>query len=133
VFATRDEAYANYAGKPPLDVLTPAALRAYVDHGFLDRADGTVALRCDPEHEARIFEGGALQDTYDELAGVDCPVLVLSGSAVDNPPGAMAPLVAAALPKGRYCGLTELTHLGPMEDPAAVAAQVLAFADGVLA
>ena len=36
VFASRDEAYENFAGKPPLDALTPEVLRAYVDHGFAD-------------------------------------------------------------------------------------------------
>jgi pimeloyl-ACP methyl ester carboxylesterase len=128
VFADRDEAFANYAGKPPLNLLTPAALRAYVDHGFVDRPDGTVELKCDPEHEARIFEGGATQDLFDRLGGVQCPVLVLTGRHEDNPPGELGPVVAGALPQGQVVTLDQLSHFGPMEDPAAVAAQIQAFA-----
>jgi pimeloyl-ACP methyl ester carboxylesterase len=128
VFADRDEAFVNYAGKPPLDLLTPAALRAYVDHGFVDRPDGTVELKCDPEHEARIFEGGAEQDLFDRLGGVACPVLVLTGRFEGNPPGELGPVVADALPNGQALTLPQLSHFGPMEDPAAVAAEIRAFA-----
>ena len=128
VFADRNEAFDNYAGKPPLDLLTPAALQAYVDHGFVDRPDGTVELKCDPEHEARIFEGGAEQDLFDRLGGVGCPVLVLTGSFEGNPPGELGPVVAGALPHGQVVTLSQLSHFGPMEDPAAVAAEIRAFA-----
>jgi pimeloyl-ACP methyl ester carboxylesterase len=129
VFPSRDDAYANYASKPPLDVLTPDALRAYVDHGFVDQPDGTVRLKCDPEHEAAIFEAGVRQDTFSRLGAVDCPVLVLAGSGVENPPGALAPVVAEALPHGRFHCFEELTHLGPMQNPEHVAAAVVDFVD----
>jgi pimeloyl-ACP methyl ester carboxylesterase len=132
VFASRDEAYENYAGKPPLDELTHEALRAYVDFGFLDRPDGSVELACEPEHEARIFEGGARQDAFARLGEVDCPVLVMSGSSEENPPGLIAPAVAAALPEGRLRVLPRLSHFGPMQDPAAVAHEIVVFADEVL-
>ena len=133
VFASREEAYDNYAAKPPLDSLTPEALHAYVDHGFVDRPDGSVELRCDPENEARIFEGGAHQDSYERLGDVRCPVLVLAGTPDENPPGLLAPMVADALPHGRFAALDQLTHFGPMQDPATVAALVIDFADGLAA
>jgi pimeloyl-ACP methyl ester carboxylesterase len=129
VFASRDEAYANYASKPPLDVLVPDALRAYVEHGFVDQPDGSVRLRCDPEHEAAIFEAGARQDTYSRLGGVDCPVVVAAGSPARNMPGAFAPSVAAALPHARFVRFEDLTHFGPMQDPARVAGLVIDLAD----
>ena len=94
VFASRQEAYDNYAGKPPLDALTPEALRAYVDHGFLDRPDGSVELACQPEQEASIFEGGARQDAFAHLGEVPCPVLVMAGTPDENPPGMVAPAIA---------------------------------------
>jgi pimeloyl-ACP methyl ester carboxylesterase len=127
VFADREEAFGNYAGKPPLNLLTPAALHAYVDHGFVDRPDGTVELKCDPEHEARIFEGGAVQDLYLRLGGVGCPVLVLTGAPEGNPPGELGPVVAGALPQGRVVTLPQLSHFGPMQDPAAVATEIREF------
>jgi pimeloyl-ACP methyl ester carboxylesterase len=129
VFVSRDEAYANYASKPPLNVLVPDALRAYVEHGFVDQPDGSVRLRCAPEHEAAIFEAGAQQDTYARLGGVACPVVVAAGSAVGNMPGALAPSVAAALPCARFVRFEDLTHFGPMQDPARVAGLVFDLAD----
>ena len=36
----------SYGGRPPLDVLAPEALDAYVRWGFHDRADGQVELAC---------------------------------------------------------------------------------------
>jgi pimeloyl-ACP methyl ester carboxylesterase len=129
VFDSREEAYANYASKPPLNVMVPDALRAYVEHGFVDQPEGTVRLRCDPEHEAAIFEAGAQQDTYARLGDVDCPVVVAAGSAAANMPGALAPTVAAALPHGRFVRFDDLTHFGPMQDPARVARLVTDLAD----
>ena len=79
VFASRQEAYDNYAGKPPLEALTPEALRAYVDHGFLDRPDGSVELACEPEQEASIFDGGARQDAFAHLGEVPCPAITRTG------------------------------------------------------
>jgi pimeloyl-ACP methyl ester carboxylesterase len=131
VFASRDDAYDNYAVKPPLALFAPEALRGYVEHGFVDRADGTVELTCDPEHEARIFEGGRRQDTFDRLGEIGCPVLVMAGSPEGNAPGLIAPVVAEALPLGRLTVLDDLTHFGPMQDPALVARHILAFADEV--
>jgi len=39
IFASRQEAHANYASKPPLNVLDPEVLAAYVEFGFEDLAD----------------------------------------------------------------------------------------------
>src|SRR5215208_2473762 len=43
VFASKEEAFANFASKPPLSAFVPDALRAYVDHGLADRPQGGVA------------------------------------------------------------------------------------------
>ena len=42
-------AYENFARKPPLSDLSPAALSAYVRYGFEEQPDGSVELRCRPE------------------------------------------------------------------------------------
>ena len=44
VFASREEARANYASKPPLNVLDPRVLDGYIACGLRDLPDGTVAL-----------------------------------------------------------------------------------------
>src|SRR4029077_18047746 len=47
-----DAAIAAYSSKPPLDVLTPESMRAYVEYGLRDRGDGVLELKCAPEVEA---------------------------------------------------------------------------------
>ena len=124
-FPDREAAYANFACKPPLGIVAPAALRAYVDHGLRDRPDGTVELKCAPEVEAKVFEGSLRQTTFSRLGEVRCPVTVaVSGDAAG--PAFLGPLVADALPHGTLERHPTLTHFGPMEDPAAMAAAVRA-------
>ncbi len=48
----------NFATKPPFSSLDPAALRAYVDHGFDDEPDGSVRLKCAPENESQVYRMG---------------------------------------------------------------------------
>jgi pimeloyl-ACP methyl ester carboxylesterase len=59
VWPDRDTVLTSYASRPPLDVLAPEALAAYVQWGFHDRPDGQVELACPPEVEATIFESTA--------------------------------------------------------------------------
>jgi pimeloyl-ACP methyl ester carboxylesterase len=127
VFDSFGEAVANYSAKPPLDCFTPEAMTAYVEHGFGPTADGKVRLKCEPEHEARTFEGNDTILVWNELDAVRCPVLVLGGSLADAGPSAMAEPVARRLPKGSFHRFEELGHLGPMQDPPVVAAAVAAF------
>jgi pimeloyl-ACP methyl ester carboxylesterase len=119
-FASRDEAYENYASKPPLDSFVPAALRAYVDHGFVDTDDG-VALACDPEIEARTFEMGGEQRSWDLLPEIATRVVVVAGKVEDFGPSSVAAEIAERLPNGTYVECPELDHFGPMTDPADMA------------
>lgn len=126
-FDSYDAAIANFSSKPPFSLLHPDAIRAYVRHGFVETEAGTVRLRCDPEHEARTYEGGSRHDTWDHLGEVTCPVLVMAGSSEEGGPGAIARQVAERIPGGRFHEFPALGHFGPLQDPAAVAAVVRAF------
>jgi pimeloyl-ACP methyl ester carboxylesterase len=123
-FPDREAAYHNFAAKPPLDSLDPAALAAYVAYGLRDQPDGdAVELKCLPEVEARVFEGGFGQDTFARLGEVRCPVTVAIG-AEDAGPSGFGPPVVEGLPHGRLDRFTHLSHFGPMEDPVAMAAAI---------
>lgn len=125
VFVSRDAAYAAFAGKPPLSVLAPHALEAYVDFGFEDLEDGTVRLKCRPEHEALVYEHGLSHPAYRHLPDVGCPVTVACGELTDTVGPAAADRLSGRLPHGRTEVLGGLGHFGPLEDPDAVAAAVL--------
>ncbi len=121
VFDSRDAAYDNFAAKPPFSALDPAALRAYVDHGFDDEPDGTVRLKCAPESESQVYRMGPQHNAFERLHEIRCPVTVARGGFADFGPAAVAQPVAEALPDGRLEVFEALGHFGPLEDPAAVA------------
>jgi pimeloyl-ACP methyl ester carboxylesterase len=125
VFESRDAAYDNYAGKPPLDELSAGALRAYVDHGFADRPDGTVELRCRPDDEAEVFVRGTDSGAFEAIAEVTCPVTFVRGGTQIPGPGMFIELVAEKAPNGRLVTLDRLAHFGPLHDPGAVVPTVL--------
>lgn len=124
VFASRDEAYDNYASKPPLDELHPDTLRAYVAHGFEDLDDGTVRLKCRGEDEAAVYANSTSHAAYDHLDEVRCPVTIVAGAVSEDSPSVFAESVAAALPRGRYEQFTDLGHFGPLQDPDRMAAHI---------
>jgi pimeloyl-ACP methyl ester carboxylesterase len=89
VWSSRDEMVASYGSRPPLDVLAPEALAAYVQWGTVDRDDGNVELACDPDIEATIFEGSAsvrgARLAWDHLLALTAPATVLAGTASNLP------------------------------------------------
>jgi pimeloyl-ACP methyl ester carboxylesterase len=121
-FTGRKEAMANFSSKPPLAVLHPDALAAYVDHGFAEQPDGSVVLKCRPENEARTYEMGGRHRAFDHLPEIDAEVTVAVGDRdTDQGPGLMAPRVAERLPRGRLMIEPDLGHFGPLEDPTRIA------------
>ena len=127
MFASRTAAYEHYASKPPLDTLDRACLRAYVDHGFEDLADGTVRLRCRPEHEALIAEMATEHDCFARLDRVTCPVMLAGGEATEDFARSTEPVARRLTTDTRIHVLPGLGHLGPLQDPDAVAVSASEF------
>ncbi len=69
MWTSRDEAFAAYASKPPLDVITRESLRAYVDYGLEERGDGMLELKCRPDVEARVYAMAPSSGAFARLAG----------------------------------------------------------------
>lgn len=127
VFASRAEARAHYAAKPPFDRWAPQTLADYVDHGFADQPDGSVRLKCRREHEALVYEMASAHDGFGRMGEVRCPVTVARGGDTDamSPPALDGLL--ERLPDARAEVLPGLGHFGPLEDPALVAGSIRAF------
>ncbi len=125
-FGSRDEARANFAAKRPFSGFTPEALEAYLTCGFAedDGGGGSLRLRCRREWEATIYLQGLVHDGFSRLGSVTCPVVVASGDRREALDADVVARQAAALPHGRLETFPGLGHLGPMEDPAAVADSV---------
>jgi len=128
VWSSTDEAYAAYASKPPLDVMTPESLRAYVDYGLRDRGDGVLELKCRPEVEARVYTMGPNHGAFARLDEVASEVLVVCGETSRSVDPTLGAQIAERLPHGRLEVLPGLGHFGPQEDPDACVASILRFA-----
>lgn len=124
VFSSRQEAFDNYASKPPFDRLATEALHAYVDHGFEDMGDGRVRLKCRGETEARVYENASPYDAYDRLPDVSCPVTVACGAASGTFGPELVEALARRLPRSRGEIVPDVGHFGPLEDPDALAAAI---------
>ncbi|HEX2041803.1 MAG TPA: alpha/beta hydrolase [Acidimicrobiales bacterium] len=123
-FGSREEAGANFAGKPPFSGFDPRALSAYLECGFADTPGG-VALSCPPEVEAEMYRMGVAHDGFGRLGRVACPVTVARGERSDAIGADVVAAQVAALARGRAVELAGLSHFGPLEDPARVAEAVL--------
>lgn len=125
-FPSYDEAFRNFASKPPMGSFTPAALEAYVRFGFAEGPDGSVHLKCLPEVEAATFSMGSRHGTWELLGDIATPVTVVTGRPEPMRPSERGAGIAEALPNGRYVQLADLDHFGPMVQPERIAEIILA-------
>ncbi len=122
-FESRAQALERYAARPPLGLFRADVLHDYVTHGFAPSEDGSITLRCAPEHEGNTFAmAGAIHTGL--LDTVTTPTVVaVSGDG--QHPAQIAPLVADALPNGTLRRFDELTHFGPLQEPVTVARHLI--------
>ena len=122
VFESYEDAIENFRDKPPLSVMTPEVLRAYVEHGFrpVVAEDGTssgVELICSADIEAGIFMGSRDNGVWELLPEVTIPTTVVSGYIDDEQPSGRCAAIAARLPSSRSLFLPHHSHLGPFSHP----------------
>ena len=123
-----EEAFAAYASKPPLNVMTEESLRAYVEYGLRDRGDGVLELKCRPEVEARVYSMGPNHGAYARLGEVASRVHVVCGETSTDVGPPLAAKIAGRIPKGESEVMSGLGHFGPQQDPDACVASILRFA-----
>jgi pimeloyl-ACP methyl ester carboxylesterase len=128
VWASTDDAFAAYASKPPLDVMTEESLRAYVEYGLRDRGDGMLELKCRPDVEARVYAMGPNHGAYSRLGEIASAVLVVCGETSTDVGPPLAAKIAERIPRGRLEVMAGLGHFGPQQDPDACSASILQFA-----
>ena len=124
VFASKQEAFDNYASKPPMAGFHADALRAYVEHGF-EHVDDGVQLKCRPESEAATYEMAYRHGAFARFDDVRCPVTIAWGSTSTTLSPDAFTRQASRLPMGRTEPLDGLSHFGPFEDPERVAQSIL--------
>jgi pimeloyl-ACP methyl ester carboxylesterase len=131
-FPTSEDALANFSSKAPFSDLDPVALRAYVHGGFevipvQDGGDGAaIRLRCRRDDEAGIYAQGFSHPTYRRLHEIGCPVVLSCGEQTDSFGPTMLEADALELRHARVEVLPGIGHFGPLQQPALVAASVIA-------
>ena len=126
-FPSKADAIANYASKPPLGSFDPRSLRDYVEFGFRELPDGTVALKCANEHEARTYETGSTHDTWQHLPETTLRTLIVSGKDLPMQPSSLAQKIAERMPNATFSRLDEYEHFFPFEHPDEFADVALGF------
>lgn len=125
VFDSRQAAFERYGSRPPFSEIDPEILRAYVDYGFRDLPDGTVRLRCEPEHEAQVFEH-SLAGAHERLGEIAFEFLVAS-SGDGMAPAMITKSVVEQNERFVRVEYSDLTHFAPFEDPRRIATDILAW------
>jgi pimeloyl-ACP methyl ester carboxylesterase len=125
-FASRDEAFANYSSKPPMNVFDEKSLRAYVDFGFnnvqiAETNENCVVLKCNPEHEARTYETGTSHETWEQLHLLRVPAWIVAGAVAPMQPSSWSELIAKKIPNSKFIQWPDAGHFGPMQQPARLA------------
>jgi pimeloyl-ACP methyl ester carboxylesterase len=125
---SKEAAFEAYASKPPLDVMTPESLHAYVDYGLRDRGDGVFELKCRPEVEARVYTMGPNHGAFAHLSQLKPRSRVVCGETTQSIPPDLARQIAARMPNGTIEVMNGVGHFGPQEDPDAAVESMLRFA-----
>ena len=126
-FPDREAAFVRYGSRPPLQALREDVLASYVQHGFVDTADGDVTLACEPSSESATF-GAPNKLLLSDVEGVELSVAVAAGrrseagSPADFAPELVKRLENAVLDEHRTLG-----HFGPLEAPDRIAERVMGF------
>jgi pimeloyl-ACP methyl ester carboxylesterase len=103
------------------------ALEAYLDGGFELTEDGSLALRCAPENEARAYEGAGELDLWPLIPRIQAPLQVIAAEHSAMPPSLRQRL--GECPGGvREAQVPGTTHFAVMERPEPVGTILAAFA-----
>jgi pimeloyl-ACP methyl ester carboxylesterase len=130
-FPCAEDAFVNFAAKPPFSDLDTEVLRCYVEAGFepipADQGgDGqAIRLRCRREDEAAIYAQGPLHGAFERLDEVNCPVSLACGEHTDAIGPKLLELDASRLSHADTEVIGGIGHFGPLQDPPLVARSVL--------
>ncbi|MFN4328991.1 MAG: alpha/beta fold hydrolase [Limnobacter sp.] len=125
-FPNREAVLSAYQGKRAFAGWGEGWLDSYVEHGFVDSAEGGVELACPGAWEAMTFrhtEHNALR----WLNGLKCPVLILAGTRESTCPQAGHARIQRHLPQARIELIDGATHFLPMEKTELVLHKLLEF------
>jgi pimeloyl-ACP methyl ester carboxylesterase len=130
VWADRQECLADLAGKPFFAPWPAESLRAYVESGTRERADGQVELVYPPDWEAQIF-ATVPTDVWRYVRSLHVPSLWIRGERSGTFGEGCLRRVGRLLPGARTLVIPGAGHMVPLEQPAETAAAILEFLESL--
>jgi pimeloyl-ACP methyl ester carboxylesterase len=130
-FPSAEDAFLNFASKPPFADLDPDVLRCYVEAGFElipddEGGDGrSIRLLCRREDEAEVYFQGGAHRAFAHLHEIDCRVTLGCGQATDAFGLPFLDADAAQLRHATVEVIPGIGHFGPLQQPGLVADAVL--------
>jgi pimeloyl-ACP methyl ester carboxylesterase len=112
----REAIWKSYRHKESMKGWAEAFLKAYVEAGTVETADGRITWRCDPAWEARCF-ATCPHDVWRFVPQVRCPTLVIYGLDSDTFLKPAAERFKRMLPAAELIGMADTSHFVPMERP----------------
>jgi len=126
VWPDRETIFQSYRRKESMKRWDEAFLRAYVEEGTAETANGRITWRCDPAWEARCF-AVCPHDVWQFVSQVRCPTLVIYGRESDTFLKPAAERFKRQLPSAELIGMENTTHFVPMERPEETTTAILEF------
>ncbi len=114
-FPSREAAFEHCRSRRLFADFTPEALALYVGEGMRETGEGDLALKCDREIEAAIFDGGGTDELIGEVESVSAEVVFLHAQR-GNFSRAFYETVSARMPRARVESVAA-GHLFPLEQP----------------
>mmetsp|Transcript_9861 Transcript_9861/g.60042 ORF Transcript_9861/g.60042 Transcript_9861/m.60042 type:complete len:315 (+) Transcript_9861:1933-2877(+) len=128
VYNSMSEAWQSFQSKAAFRRIDPDALKAYVAHGLVPcEVDGLqrYTLKCNPEHEAIIYEEGGKVDVFNLLGRITQPVVLATGDPKVRGPGQYGRQIVHQLSRGRLSVFKEMSHFGPLEKHSVLSQEVI--------
>lgn len=122
-FESREAAIERFASKLPMNAWDPATLRAYVEHGTVERAEGGIQLKCTGEIEAAVYDGSGASDVFERLGELQLEVTLVTAENSDV--RALAELQRTLFPKVDFRVIPDCSHFIPQEKPREILTLIL--------
>lgn len=123
---SRHACYEQYRDRSVFATWPDDSLRAYVEAGTRERADGQVELAYPPEWEARIFST-APTDVWQAVPKLRTPALVIRGALSETFRPESLARMERLLPQARFVTIPDASHLVPLERPSETGAAIRDF------
>jgi pimeloyl-ACP methyl ester carboxylesterase len=132
-FPNREALIARYRERDTFAHWQDDVLRAFAEHGTLDRADGAVELACPPRVEAELYRQMLSTDDWTGAGHPRLPILAIFGERGGRIGPGRDPTAGlrALFPSLNVAVMPNASHYGPMEQPAYFAEAIRTFAGQV--